>query len=677
MVDGLLHFGSVISSLLLFVMVPFLPITYTLFRDQQWPKILFSAMVMGCCLQAASGMVWSHLRIQLPPAAQIGVLAIAWLLLLGLAFRAAGKRHIVVCTIDDEPIHPGLIVILVLGFVVRAIHPLEVAYLGQSDAYTHLNYVRDIIDSGLLNNPVYPAGYHWILALPSLVFSIDPYYTARFAGAFFGTGLVLGIYVFLEQCIDRRTAVFGSFCAAAFPGMVLLMKTGVGSFANQFGLMLLPAVFMFYVLSVSVRNSTSGNGLLLVISMLGLAAAVPMMLLHVLLIVGLERLVMLVRNRREWLGTTFRTVLLLLPSIFLFTFHITQLGGGQRFETVEMMTRYDLDNSSTVKKIADLAEKKIATLELKPETRKVADIISQSPYFDLLTDYLSIKRKGFGNTRLNLVAAALVVFFFIFLLVGVAREGPAYVILGLWGLLTCIQATTGFLQFSAYQREGWSLLIATCCLCGIIASRLYRVIEHIRFLRLAVLIVMAVSFIWTLTHPPFHFPLWSGAENELVKTIRYIGDKPWLSTKECKAGRHDSMCDIAPLLRDDLEVSLVTRRFVGWGNQGEIALNVMPPDKTAPVHIFDSRMEHDIFHRDRQYVVLIDERNRLSAEQMIGVFAMVTPFMVEATIKNRERMLRLNEDIIRQMNQLDDSRWDITRVQISDLLFAYTIVPVG
>ena len=332
----LLHLGGVFSALLLLLTVPFLPISYLLFRDQQWPKILFSSMVMGCSLQASIGTVWSHLRIQLPPATQIAVLAIAWLLLLALSFWRAGKRHIVVCTIDDEAIHPGLIAVLLLGFVVRAIHPLEVAYLGQSDAYTHLNYVRNIVDLGILNNPVYPAGYHWILALPSLIFSVDPYYTARFAGALFGTGLILGIYVFLEQCIDRRTALFGSFCAAAFPGMVLLMKTGVGSFANQFGLMLLPAVFMSYVLSVSARSSTSNDRLLLAISVLGLAAAVPMMLLHVLWIVGLERLVMLIRNRRKWLGTTSGTVLLLLPAMFLFSFHISQLGGGQRLSLIHI-----------------------------------------------------------------------------------------------------------------------------------------------------------------------------------------------------------------------------------------------------------------------------------------------------------------------------------------------------
>ena len=671
----LLHLGVVTFSLLLLMVLPFVPVTFLLFRGQQWPKMLFSAMVLGFSMQASIGMLWSHVP-DVQPLAETAVLATAWLVLLGWAFRGAARRTIVIWDIDAEPIHPGLIIILLLGFVIRSIHPLEVSYLGQSDAYTHLNYLRNIIDFGILNNPVYPSGYHWILALPSLVFSIDPYYTARFGGAIFGTGLVLGIYVLLEQCVDRRTALFGSFCAAAFPGMFLLMKTGVGSFANQFGLMLLPAVFLFYIVSVSVRTSSSGDTLLFSLSLLGLAATVPMLLLHTLLVIGLERLVMLMRNRRLWLTKTFHVVILLLPALLLFTFHINQLGGGQRFETAEMMTRYNLDKTSTVKKITDPAEKQIGTLKLKIKNRRVADFLNKSPYLDLLTDYFSIKRKGFGNQKLNALAGTLVVSFFILLSIGLVREDSIYLVLGLWGLITCVQASTGFLQFSAYQREGWSLLIATCCLSGIIASYAYRFVEHIRLVGLAVITLMGASFAWSVVHPPFHFPLWSSAENELVKSIRFLGKNPWASSLECEDRiTADALCDVVSLLKDDLEVTLVTRRFVGWGNQGEILLNVMPPDSNVAALIVDNKAKNDIFQEGRQYVALVDERNSFSGKQVIGAFAMVTPFMVEATLKSRERMFGINEEVVRQVENLDNSSWDVKRVQISDVLSAYVVVP--
>ena len=249
----LLHLGAVASSLLLFIVLPFVPITFLLFRGKQWPKILLSATVLGGSLQASIGMVWSHVS-EGKPLAELGVFASAWMILLGYTIWRNARRTALIWDLDESPFHAALIITLVVGFIIRIIHPLDVAYLGQSDAYTHLNYIRNIIDFGLLSNPVYPSGYHWIMAIPSLIFSIDPYQTARFGGAFWGISMVLGIYVLMEKCVSRRAALFASFCAAAFPGMNLLMKTGVGVFANQFGLMLLPAIFVVERLSISTRN---------------------------------------------------------------------------------------------------------------------------------------------------------------------------------------------------------------------------------------------------------------------------------------------------------------------------------------------------------------------------------------------------------------------------------------
>lgn len=77
-----------------------------------------------------------------------------------------------------------LLLILIIAFAVRSLHPLQSAALGQSDAYTHLHYLRHLAEHARIFNIVYPAGYHWLLALPVLVFGLDPYIVVRFAGAF-------------------------------------------------------------------------------------------------------------------------------------------------------------------------------------------------------------------------------------------------------------------------------------------------------------------------------------------------------------------------------------------------------------------------------------------------------------------------------------------------------------
>ena len=237
------------------------------------------------------GMLWSHL-VYSRPLLEVGVLLLVWLGLLYWSWKRWAVSLQEECT--SKPFatghHAALILILCIGFLLRIIHPVDVAYLGQSDAYTHLNYIHSIVNSGCLSNPSYPSGFHWIMALPELVFSVDPYHVARYGGAFFGIGLILGIYVLLDSCIGRRSALFGSFFAAAFPGMMLLIKTGVGVFANQFGLMLLPALFSFIWLFWTRKKGAGHYKIPLTIGLCGMAAAVPMMLLHVFLIYGCERL---------------------------------------------------------------------------------------------------------------------------------------------------------------------------------------------------------------------------------------------------------------------------------------------------------------------------------------------------------------------------------------------------
>ncbi len=668
---ALIHLGIVTSSLALLIVLPFLPISFLLFRGKQWPKILFSAMVLGCSLQAIVGILWSHLAGN-RPTVEIAVLAAVWVGLLAWSMSQAGRHKIVVWDPDDNPIHTGLVIILGVAFVLRSIHPVEVAYLGQSDAYTHLNYIRNLIDLGYLVNPMYPPGYHWILALPSLLFSIDPYYTARFAGAFFGTGMVLGIYVLLDQCVNRRAALFGSFCAAAFPGMNLLMKTGVGVFANQFGLFLLPAVFMFYILAIASRNWKTNNSLLLIISLCGMAAAVPMMLIHVLLVVCLERSVMLVRHPKQWFGKTMLVTLLVIPAVCLFIFHMSQVGGKHRFETAEMMMGYGAKKTTIIKNIAEKVETKVLTS--RPQSEKIVKHITQSPYFKLFTDYVSMKRHGFGDFKLDTLAVSLVVLFFILLMIGIVREGTSYIVVGFWGLLTSVQTGTGLLQFSAYQREGWSLLVATCCLSGIIAASIYRLGERSYLFRGGVLAVIVISVAWSILHPPMHFPIRSSGEDELVRTIRFLREHQADSTEECNE-KDKVLCSITDLLDNSLSITLVTRRYVGWGNQGEIARNVISQDSDMSVLIVDKKMKNDIFQPDRQYVALVDEEKRISGQQLISAFAMVTPSMVEATLRSRNQLFRINNMILEQIESLSKSQWKVDHIAVSNTLSAFVVTP--
>ncbi len=671
MAAEILQLGAVTVSLGGLLVIPFLPIAFFLFRGCQWPQVLLAALSMGCSIQAALGMLWSH-QVGAQPLGEIVTLTLTWLALLLWSWKHSVGPEVHRSEKGAAGNHGALVLILGIGFAVRTIHPLDAAYLGQSDAYTHLNYLHNIVEVGCLSNPTYPAGFHWILALPGLVFSIDPYLIARYAGAFFGTGLILGIYVLLSTCVSRRSALLGSFFAAAFPGMMLLMKTGVGVFANQFGLMLLPVIFWFYIQILYRENGFARFSIPLTFVLCGLAAAVPMMLLHVLLIFGFERLLTLLRKRSEWLRKTLKFVLICLPAIILFTFHISQVGPKQRFETATIMTDYREEIASVSKTIADRVEEETASRF--PGSGRVLSLVTQSPYFTLLLDYSSVKRLGFGSRVLDILGGSLAILFSGLILAGLVRNHPGFLVIGIWGLLTSVQAGTGFFQFSAYQREGWSLLIATCCLSGIMAARIYRFGESFRLFRYAVLALMVISAAWAFSSPPGHPKLRSSAEDELVRTIRLIGQGPSDWSKACSAGDH-LYCNMQDLLADDLQLILVTRRFIGWRNQGEIAPNVLPPDSGIDTITVNMSGGETIFQPGFQYLVLVDEENVLSGGQLLSAFAMVSPAMVKVTLKNQRHLFKANEKILAQVRDLSEHEWSTESIRVTDRLTAILVVP--
>jgi hypothetical protein len=300
--------------------------------------------------------------------------------------------------------------------------------------------------------------------------------------------------------------------------------------------------------------------------------------------------------------------------------------------------------------------------------------VTESPYFTLLLDYSSVKRVGFGSRVLDILGGVLAALFLGLIWVGLIRKHHGFQVIGIWGLLTSLQAGTGFLQFSAYQREGWSLLIATCCLSGIMAARIYRFGESFRSFRFAVLVLMAVSAAWVVMNPPSHPKLRSSAEDELVRTIRLAGQGPAAWSRACSQG-DQLFCTMEDLLVDDLQLVIATRRFIGWRNQGEIAPNVLPPNSKLDTITVDSSGGEAIFQSGFQYLVLVDEENVLSGGQLLSAFAMVSPAMVNVTLKNQRNLFKVNEKILAQVKELPENEWSIASTRVTDRLTAILVVP--
>ena len=671
MEGGIFQLGAVTASLIFLYILPWIPIASALYQEEDWPAIVLISLVVGCTLQAVLGLLWTHL-VGAQPYGEVVVLSGFWIFLLSWSWARVKKANKGIFPQFFKQYHLIVFFILLTAFWVRSIHPLQVAYLGQSDAYTHLNYLHNIVDQGRLVNPVYPPGFHWILAFPVLVFSLDPYWIARYGGAFFAVGLVLGIFVFLDRFFTRRAAIFGSFCAACFPPMILLMKTGVGVFANQFGLFLLPVIFYLYVICVSPGTRKTKSGSLLLFTLCGLSSTVPMLVLHVFLVMSLERFVSLISRETPWLRDTFRVFCIVIPATCLLLFHVTQVGPGQRFQTANILMDAGAGKQPLVEKVTNKI--KFEAVKYDSVKQKVAVFIAESPYFRLLLDYLSLKRKGFGNDLLDGLGWTLFAIFIGFIVYGIAVNRVGFLVLGLWGWVTCMQAATGFLQFSSYQREGWSLLIAVCCMSGIFASIIFHLVRNSRIVEVGVGVGMLSVFTYACLHPPQHQAISSSAENEIVRVTRFLGQYNGHRSQVCQ-DKKSALCILENELDRNLPLVIVTRPLVGWRNQGEIIANILPASSNIKSIAVGNRFKAPLFQPGKQYVVFVDRYKKMDPGQIVTAFAMVARDQVEATMKNIRHLYTGNSLLLESVNDLDKQKWVVKSVLFPDDLTVYVVKP--
>lgn len=675
-IESILMQGAVLLCLVSFLVIPALPVGVQVVDDRSWPKIVASAFVVGCSVLAVCGVFWSHL-VQSSPSAVIFPYLLCLLLIFVVLRRAATP-----CLPDSCRQETGgpllfILSIVVLTIVIRSLHPIETTYLGQSDAYTHLHYLHEIVQQGYLGNIIYPPGYHWLLAQPVLFLGIEPYYVARFAGAFFAAALVLSIYSFLDTLFDRRTALFGAFCAAGFPGMTLLMKTGVGSFANQFGLALLPCIFLFYASLFTRGGGRLSCRVMFALSLMGMAATVPMMLIHVFIIIGVERCLALGFFLKKWTGKTFLVSSLLLPALFLVVFHLSQAGPGQRGQTGRILTSGAASEQTVVghdQKTIGTGNEDGVSLAKNDIVRRVVKTVRQLPYMPLIIDFCTVKRLGFSNAYLDLLAVGLFILFAAAIIRGGHAPHPGFFILGTWGVISVIQAGTGFLQFSSYQREGWSLLIAICCFSGVIANTLYSNIKSTAVKNSLVIICCSVFGIWALLYPPRHPKLHSSAEDVVIRAARFLTLSETESTEKCSV-QADILCTLYEKLDKEIPLTIVTRKFVGWGNQGEIVPNVVPEQSSVTIKIIGNEASGEVFQGNNQYVILVDNGTKMSAQGMTTAFEMVAAEQVAATIRLQKQLYRANTILVKYVDGLDEERWNVEKIQLSHSLCAYLVKP--
>lgn len=664
----------VLSACGLSLIVPTLRTALWLSENKSWPNIFLLALVLGLSTQGVLGFVWNDF-LRTGITLEITIYFLGWLIatvIVSLSQRRPPLSRKFEINREDF----FLIGLLVLAIAVRSIHPLQHMALGQSDAYSHLHFLRDVVDRGFVHNVMYSPGYHWILALPTAAFHLDPYLVARYGGAFFGAGLVLAVYVMVKSVAGNPAAILSAFLVSCFPGLYLLLKTGVGAFANQLGLFFIPVVFYFYITTEENKFRESPKAYsLLVLSLMGLSISVPMMLIHVLLILCIIRMLLFIIRRDKWLRQTGILALSILPALILLSLHLLHAGPVHQQKTIEVITAGASINS--VPSAPSETSEGISQSPLPYPERHLKTVLNH-PAMNLLFDFFSGKRWGVGHFAANTIGFLILIISGISILWGFWERGVGWAVLGFWGLIASLQTMTGFLQFSGYQREGWSLMIAAACLSGIIGGTIYCWGKRWVIFKAAVVTAVLLSISGSFIYPPVHELRASCAEDEIIQVARDISYR-------YTENRYWSIAD-KPIENDPrylsafssrLPLTIMTRKMTGWhdSNQGELVPTVIHPSKKMRVMTISSEVTgKNFFENNRQYLVLMDKKTEGCNRNKV-FFSMIDPMQVKSYIDGRESYYKINESIGSYLNTLNPDNWQIVKSVISQNLIAFSVAP--
>lgn len=661
----------VLSAFGLSLTVPPLIVALRICEKKSWTNIFFVALSLGVSAQGILGFLCNHyLRIGI--AFETAIYYLGWLLISIIVLSSQRKSKPFKLSPTREDIM--LAGLLLLAVAIRSVHPLQHMALGQSDAYSHLQFLRNVLDTGFVHNVMYPPGYHWILALPTQSFQLDPYPVARYGGAFFGAGLVLAVYVLVRSIAGGAAALTAVFLVACFPGLSLLQKTGVGAFANQLGLFFIPVAFYFYMITEEKKFGTSTMAYaLLALCLMGLSISVPMMLIHVLLILCIIRMILLLARRNQWLSRTIFFTLSILPAIVLLSLHLLYAGPVHQQETIKVITA-----GAAINSVPSLSERTSKETGPNSSVGWMENLKSawNHPAVKLARDFFSIKRLGVGHSAANIVGFLMLTLFGITLLWGLKRGNIGLVVLGIWGGIASLQTMTGVLQFSGYQREGWSFMIAFACLLGILGGAAYCWGKRWILFKVAVVVVVLVSIICSFIYPPAHTLIASCAEDDIIRLVRHISSRHtvnryWtFADKQTQGAYPAAFSSQQPL-------TIVARKMTGWkdGDQGELIPSVISPSEQIRIKTVSSgdNLSYDL-SRNGRYLILLDEMTEDCLQDQIW-FSRIDPRQVQRFRDGRQSFYKINDAIRSYLDILDRNLWWITETKVSQNLLAYSVVP--
>ena len=624
-----------------------LPAVRTLTGSLLGPDLLLLSAVAGIGVQSMLGLLWNHL-VGRRPEVEAAIYVLFWVAL-WLGLRRTARPPLAPDGTAQRPSAAAvtcLAVVLAAGFALRSIHPLLCPALGQSDAYSHLQFIRYVLADGHIPLTVYPPGYHWVMALPTLLLRVDPYLLARYGGAFFGCLLILVFWRLGRSTTGGDQGVLAAYLVACFPGAMLLIKTGVGAYPNQLGLVLVPFIFGEYLLLL--HRGSRLHAWCIALATLSLIACVPLMVIDVALVVMAERMLAVLSGDTQWLRRYGRVILFAMIILCAVAgFHVFRSDSRNLAFTASLVAGITPGDTSLGRTLC------VATV-----------------------DFLRLKRVGLGSPFMDGACVLLGLGFAACLWHGVRHRSVAFKLLGLWGIVATLQTSVGALQFDWYQRAGWHLLEAAAWLGSTLLVLIGDRIPARRIPRVAVVIVLLAAAVFSFAHYPRHTLLISTAESEIADIVRALsgGAESRQEATGWTAARREDLS----FLRDldpRHPLVLVARRFSGhaW-NHGDPVCALLDPSVGIQVVSYGGAVRQLELKPGRQYLVLIDRYRPFTTEEL-GPTARLSPSLAKSFIKSTRELYAANEALLAELDRVPRAQWQICEHTVTTNLTVYTITP--
>jgi hypothetical protein len=255
---------------------------------------------------------------------------------------------------------------------------------------------------------------------------------------------------------------------------------------------------------------------------------------------------------------------------------------------------------------------------------------------------------------------------------GIRGRDPFLRVLGAWGLVGTLHVLFGLLQFSAYQREGWSLLIAAACLGGVIAGIAYRLLGSYRAGRLIYYGTAAAMLAFTALRPPGHVFLTSGAEEEIVRLVRSVQEKGVIDALGLREGSGDVPQEVFTRCGpSNRRWAIVTRQFIQWGIV-EALVDTGGP--YIPAEVRKKTRMNRIFLPGRCHLVIL-ERAGLPDPGQLGVLSAVNKPLLDQFTHLLGRYRRTQKRLEKFLSRLAAKGWTSVKVREDAKLEVRILIP--